>query len=121
MLMQSRRCQVARASLFLRRDSVAPSQYRQRHVESGVLQNLMTVSWTCFLKRLDFGLKRVELCGEALIDFIGNHSGCHGWNVQKSTRELSSFGIITVIPSDRQQRKAVLAGEEQLYCLNRFD
>jgi hypothetical protein len=40
----------------------SPSQYRQRHFESGVLQNLMTVSWTCFLNRLVFGLKRVKLC-----------------------------------------------------------
>ena len=52
---------------------------------------------------------------------VYDHLGCDGRYVQKSIDCLGSLGVIAIIPSERQQRKAGLASDEKLNRLFRVD
>ena len=52
---------------------------------------------------------------------LSDHLGCDGRHVQKSTGCLGGFGVIAIIPSERQQRKAGLASDQKLNRIFRFD
>ena len=54
------------------------------------------------------------------VGFVDDHVRCHGRNFQKSTGPLAFFNV-AVIPFDRQQRIAALAGDEKFDCLCRLD
>jgi hypothetical protein len=52
---------------------------------------------------------------------VYDHLRRDGRDVQKSTGCLGSFGVIAIIPSERQQRKGGLASDKNLNRLFRFD
>jgi hypothetical protein len=52
---------------------------------------------------------------------VHDHLGCDGRFTQESTGCLGSFGVIAVIPFERQQRKGGLASDEKFNRLFCFD